>query len=895
MHFCLVYSQNILKTLEQLAETDTWPKESEHACDVTNSGESNLVSDHPETRQSLDINTHKEENSLDKFSGCLVQNSSAITYKNIGEESVKSESICLTSSDFAPDVRDLKADEKFPIPSKPVAFELETKAGHTTLFIHDAPSSPQKTPKEGDELLLQTQTESINETTASTNLRSSSFLCNVSPKECSSPQSLPSESSLNVTAKRVVDKKINAVNNTEFQMAIHSPRFCEHDSSDVSDTHHNDETAKDLIARYLPRKRSGPSVSKSYDQHFNSGPPKKLLPLRHSLDKMKPSLGVVDVEDKNTEQLRIYDHDLNSKSRAETSRFQSEEHIIKEKSEKIRSHEQAKDRKLHNNVNRVRRSRQPPYTDGQPYVPLFYSEIQHASTGQKKAKSEYDSSCSGVREHSKHLYQNLKMEKTLPCDDVDAQSAFMRSLNASASTPSATRPEEQIAALGSFKNYSSEDGKGEAAANASLSPVAPLIESENKLNQMMIPDQFHICDNQIYSDAEEHKNENGNQNDIVSKSFEALDRNENAKNFAFKRFSSNQVIKVNKANDLSRKLSDHNKEIRLDLHSSDMPSKGHNIDIALEPDDESFSVFSKSSSSLTPDGISLDSLSLSNDEDTVVDSLEFPDDSLSDATQELHKKEASKAIPPKQSQGIQTKLNKALKEPSQMDTRESFFLFDDSKSYKPFDIIKNIAVVGTNLTEADNNLATFKKLEQESENIQNEDLSQSFSRSSNARQRAREKKVSVRTMEADSGKISVNKTKHSKSISADHVKATKPKEKSMGHFLSPQVASPSVQPRLSLTGDVLTKGKQLLKPPVIRKEKSKSDKNKSELHNEQNLPRFSIDPSLLQAQKGQLKSVQTKEPPALKPVTHSLLPIYEDGLPSMANILKKVSFTCFDK
>ncbi|RUS77284.1 hypothetical protein EGW08_014948 [Elysia chlorotica] len=305
-----------------------------------------------------------------------------------------------------------------------------------------------------------------------------------------------------------------------------------------------------------------------------------------------------------------------------------------------------------------------------------------------------------------------------------------------------------------------------------------------------------------------------------------------------------------------------------------------------EVDDESLSVFSKSSSSPTPDGISLDSLSLSNDEDTVVDSLEFPDDSLTDSAQILNKEEV-KSISPKLSQSVKTKANNTFKEPSQIDIRESFFLFDDSENSKPFDIIKNVTVQGKNVTEAGSSLTAIKKLQKECGTPPNKEHNQPLSISSNARQRNREKKEGARGIKANSEKTQVNKSNHSKALQVhktDDDKTTMPSEKSKSPSSTVHQARPSPQPRFSLTGDMLAKGKQLLKPPVNKTDQSTS---KPQLHTQQNLPRFSLDASVLQVQKGQLKSVQTREPPPLNSVSRSLLPINEDGLPSMANILKK--------
>ena len=910
--------------VEQLAETDTWPQQTQPVSAANSSQASTqelqeLV--HSNKKLNSETSTVKHSMSTEKMSEDHQQNSSMDLEVKSKPHKLNSESIFTTEP--LPETIFVETDVNSALSPKPapVAVELKTQAGHTTLFVHTKPQSlPQMSPEQHD-LLLQ-----IHENVTTEYSKPSLPL-----KE--SPRPKPRSSRNLTTAESKLDSDMSQTRKSllveaAVQSGPHkSPRFSSPDFLNVKLTHDSDQTARDLIARYLPPKKPGNSLSKSYEQHSSSDPPKKLLPLRYSLDKLKSktvenSPSVLGLQDKSTGQQQKSGPDFSKSNAVEINKFEDRESIPMEKSD-----DHITMKKPQSNAGHLRKSVHPPYADGQPYVPAFYNEIQHASNGKKRAKADHDPSLAVGREKSRpgnFLNQNTITKSRLSQDSGEdyfvAQSAFMRSLNASSSSTGIMRLQEQSAAstdhppgdltmkdgaeINDVSNSNSVDNSGNKhdqrmqqgpceVPNNETNYQADKGGIENlsyKQKESSKDNVRHSKNSSPYFDADFHGRE-------ISQSFASLDKNENAaclaENQPLKRLGPDMKIEESHGRDLGRKVSDDLQDLRLDLRSPVVIDRNYG-----EKDDESVSVFSRSSSSPTPDGISLDSLSLSQDGDTVVDSLEFPDDFLSDDTQESHRKQAPKSSQAKLSPVSATEAKASVKKPIQMEARQSFFLFDDSESSEPFDIIKSVAVQGSGPSETRSARAK-RELQQEIRQFQSEEtnLNQSLCRSSDARRRARERRIGERIQEektfVDKSKTNMMKDNHKKSPAlissskASNTKDAKPKEKTPASF---QSAQPQ-QPRMSLTGDLLAKGKQLLKPPASRPDELAGGKNYPQVPNQLSIPRFSVDAGLLQVQKGQLRSVQTREPAPLKSVTQSLLPINEDGLPSMANILKKVSQT----
>ncbi|GFR97664.1 protein kinase [Elysia marginata] len=830
--------KHILTTIKQLTETDTWSKLTEPVCDVASNQESTPAADGMDTTPGSDSINSKHQHFGEEMSR-------DIEY----EKAEKIETSTLPKiSQSLPIASDSKPDEVSAVMPAPTALELETQAGHTTLFVHAAPLSPPQTSEVEHAYFEQTQAMLSDESSVQMESRSSSIQNKLSPKQNSSSPSLSKEISLGPENQNAQDKNMNSAIGLKVKSEKNSIG-CEGFSSKLNQTPHDDghEAARDLIAKYLPtNKKSVPTVSKSHDQHFNSGHPKKLLPLRRSLNKLKSkslqstSSLVASTQVQTTGHPEICLKDMGELNTSEEPKpYSAGLHSVS--MEKHRLSDQGVERKSHSNIRSLGKCVNPPYADGQPYVPSYYSEIQHASAGHKKTKPEYGSPSFVFKENNKQTSNksgsNLKGMQMMPEYELEVQSDFMRSLNASASSPCVKRSQNLSAKCDELENLQERDKNGAIDKRIDSS-----VYFDNDLHSYK-PVGFDFC--------------------------EALNKNGNAIS------SPREVTEDDKAKISARKIDDQLADLRLNLMSPDLPNRDFK-DGDKEDEDESCSVFSKrSSSSLTPDGISIDSLSLSDDGDTVVDSLDFVDDLANEEDgQNFSNKEALQDFTKDNKfRATHAKSKTDSKKSSQRDTRKSFFLFDDSEDSKPFDIINSIAIQGSSCTEIGETGTS---------------TGQSFCRSSNARRRTREKKVADRTKEAGNEILSVKTlTKNETVLSSTtlHDKAAHSRENAVNHSLSLQ--APPLQHRLSLTGDLLAKGKKLLKPSASRNERLANHKEKSQSHNPQNLLPFSVNASLLQIQKGQLKSVQTREPVPLKSVTHALLPINESGLPSMANILKK--------
>ncbi|GFO30864.1 protein kinase [Plakobranchus ocellatus] len=847
--------KNILKTLEQLAETDSWSKLPCSSSNTKSSSEALDLGPGIFLKSRDDVTDSNAENG-DPLRGVSVD----LDHENTNEIKIGSASIGTGNNNISPsnmvhtsDVQGLIENIETPASPEPTAFELETKTGLTTLYLHTATQQPQTDRHENSSQSLPVASATSSPTVGQTSSLPANESC-ISKNEISS---LPVEKSSTSDSENI-EKHENRKKSQDFppEMLL-PPGICKLPKSEsvVSQSHDNEQTAKDLIAKYLPPKKSASLVSKSFEQHSSTGTLKKLLPLRHSLDKPKRK-SPTNISDLAVDKLdkSIKDFEMsNTKgvAKIEENTSSSRKYILRagksispregteklrEKSMRVTAHEHASMLKSSTNLSHLRKQGHPPYANGQPYVPSFYSEIQQLNAGKRRPKLE----CSPFGANRKIDTSNLQSKSNFDScgknsveEDFEAQSAFMKSLNKSTVGSAARKLQENTSSCkildGDLKSPEILSDQRLPYPNAKTAPESPL-GSWNSSPAQLSEEEQKIAD---------------------------------------------------------EKTMDHLHELRLNIHSSDTGGGEGNDD---SDDQADFS----SSSSVTPDGISLDSLSLSNDGDTVVDSLELPDNSSGDDLQGLCDKESSKtfSIDLPYSASAETKIS-MTKKTKQMATRQSFFLFDESETNAPFDKLKSVNSYD----------ASLAKETISSKSASNKSRQQPLSRSSNARQRAREKRVSEMTCNAETENALKNDPKTTKTQSelqnvlySDQIiptaqdKARQKKEFEHPNVTSTQSRPPNVNlpPTLSLTGDILAQGKQLLKP-AARREISSNVREivKPQLPTEQNFPCFSVDANVLQLQKGQLRSVQTKFPIPIKSVAHTLLPVTEDGLPSMANILKK--------